>query len=138
MNITRRTWLAGAAVGPLLRGARRSGVQLEALSGPRLPHRLTVPGFPEHASPYFELREYQASDPDGLDRLHGALMRGEFIPCGIEPLLWQRDQGLHYLFPFESLGARAQSWTLLASDPSWVRLRESVRVSGVAIYRRAS
>ena len=138
MNFTRRAVLVGAAAVPLLRGSHPNTVRLDAISGPQLPHRLTIPAFPEHPAAYFELREYRASDQAGLDRWHRVLMSGEFAHCGIEPLLWQRDRNLHYLFPFEALAARAESWTLLASHPSWISLRESVRVSAVTIYRRAS
>jgi len=140
MNFTRREMFAGAAGASLLRAPTPRGVTLEAISGERLPHRLTIPAspehFPDHPSSYYERREYRAAGEAGLDRLHAAFAGGAFP--GIRPLFWQRGETLVYVLPFDSLGARAEAWTAFASHPDWVALRESVHTVAVSIYRAAS
>jgi hypothetical protein len=126
MMFTRRTFFAGA-----LWIARPRGVVLEAISGPILPHRLAVPDLVMNdPSGVFELREYRCDCPVSHDRLHEALSH-----CGARPLRWDRGERSRYLFRFDSLAARAEIWTLFASDPAWCQIRDGVNLTSVSIYR---
>lgn len=133
MNLTRRGFLTGIAGVALLKMSPRRSIAFEAISGAQLPHRLLIPVLTDDFSGYFERREYRAPTPAHLDLLHRAL-----VQHGIRPLVWQHREPSIYLFPFDSLAARAQTWTNFASDPAWIELRDSVQVTGVSIYVRNS
>jgi hypothetical protein len=126
MTLTRRTFFAG-----VLWTARPRGVILEAISAPSLPHTLVVPSL-DNRSGVFELREYRSASSVARQRLHWAFSR-----CGIRPLLADGGEHLRYLIRFDSLAARAEAWTVFASDPDWSRIRHAVHLTGVSIYRVA-
>ena len=136
MTFTRRAFFAcgGAALAGI--GFVSPRVRLEAISAPRLPHSLTISGVAP--APFFEIRSYRAALPANLDQLHRAFAARRFAGCGIDMRLWERrskSTNLRYLFAFDSLRARADAWTSLASHPAWMELRDVVAVTEISVYQ---
>jgi hypothetical protein len=112
--IGRRTFLFTLAAAPVAERALR----LEAIAGPRLPHRLSVRGI--DPAPFFELRTFATPGPS----------QEEFRRAGIDARWYRQGKScVSYLIPFESLAERQHKWD--AFDGT------RFNVTHISIYRAA-
>jgi hypothetical protein len=99
------------------------GTVLQAIAAPTLPSYLRVPLRLAPDDPrYFELRVYD-----------GPVLLPVLERAGIDALgHWSGA----YLFAFDSLEARQQAWTTIATDSEWAKYRHKTgRVTRLEIYR---
>lgn len=131
--MTRREFSLSLAGSVVLPGIVSSTVTLHAIAGACLPATLTVTTHsPETMRrSLWELRSYQGAAPTLAGHFDTVFSR-----AGIRPLL-RRVTGpdFLYLIPFENLAARDRAWTLLNTDPEWVRARPRFHSYHFGLYR---
>ena len=111
------------------------GVVLEAIAGPRIPHRLRIRGIASNDLRIFELRVCQSPVPLLPIFTRNGIQKAGRWPAPPGEVRQATGLPWPYLFTFESLTARERAWAALNEDREWLGVREHVAVTHIAIYK---